>query len=40
MAIEFEAWRYMDQILGNSPKDAARLSIASMNALIANYLKK
>ena len=40
MAIEFEAWRYMDQVLGNSVRDAARLSMTSMNALIANYLDK
>ena len=37
MAIEFEAWRYMDQVLGGSVRDAARLSMASMNALIAGY---
>ena len=37
MAIEFEAWRYMDQVLGGNICDAARLSMASMNALIANY---
>ena len=40
MAIEFEAWNYMDQILGGNVTDAARLSIQSANALIANYAAK
>lgn len=37
MAVEFEAWRYMEKVLGNSVKDAARLSMQSVNALLANY---
>ena len=37
MAVEFEAWRYMENILGGSVKDAARLSMQSVNAILANY---
>jgi sugar phosphate isomerase/epimerase len=38
LSIEFEAWRYMQQVLGGSVKDAARLSMASAQALISNYV--
>lgn len=38
MAIEFEAWRYMENVLGNDVAEAARLSIRSLQALISNYV--
>jgi len=38
MSIEFEAWNYMDKVLGNDITEAARLSIRSMQALISNYV--
>lgn len=38
MAIEFEAWNYMQNVLGNDPAEGARLSIKSMQALISNYI--
>lgn len=38
MSIEFEAWNYMANVLGNDPAEAAALSIKSMQALISNYI--
>ena len=38
MSIEFEAWRYMENVLGNDVAEAARMSMRSIQALISNYI--
>lgn len=38
LSIEFESWKYMNDVLKNNPAEAARLSMRSASALLDNYL--
>lgn len=38
LSVEFESWKYMQEVLGEDAAEAARLSMRSASALIDNYL--